>query len=60
MNESLDVIRAALWQAYVSVAKDVIAGKYGDGDVRINALRGAGFKPEIVQAIVNRLIRSDS
>lgn len=60
MNESLDVIRAALWQSYVSVAKDVIAGKYGDGDVRINALRGAGFKPEIVQAIVNRLIRSDS
>lgn len=59
MNESLDVIRTALWQSYVSVAKDVIAGKYGDGDVRIHALRGAGFKPEIVQAIVNQLIKGD-
>lgn len=60
MNESLDVVRATLWRAYVLAAKDVIAGKYGDGDIRINALRGAGFKPEIVQAIVNQLIRSDS
>lgn len=38
------------------VAKDVLAGKYGNGDTRIQRLRGEGYNPAEVQAEVNRLM----
>lgn len=39
-----------------SVARDVIAGKYGNGDARRQALINAGYNPEAVQERVNALL----
>ena len=36
------------------VATEVIAGEWGDGQERIQALRDRGFNPKVVQAEVNR------
>lgn len=38
-----------------TVAKEVIAGKWGDGQDRINRLTKAGYNPDDVQREVNRL-----
>jgi len=43
-------------KSYTEVARDVIAGKYGNGDVRIAKLKNAGYDPKTVQAEVNRLL----
>lgn len=40
------------------VAKQVIAGKFGNGDARAAALRNAGYDPAAVQAEVNRQLGS--
>lgn len=39
------------------VAKDVIAGKYGNGKDRINNLKKAGYDYEAVQKEVNKLLK---
>lgn len=39
-----------------SVARDVIAGKYGNGDARRQALTTAGYNPDAVQERVNALL----
>ena len=39
-----------------SVARDVINGKYGNGQDRINKLKAEGYDPNVVQAEVNRLL----
>lgn len=39
-----------------SVARDVIAGKYGNGDTRRQALINAGYNPDVVQERVNALL----
>ena len=36
------------------VATEVIAGEWGDGQERMQALRDRGFTPKVVQADVNR------
>lgn len=38
------------------VATEVIAGEWGDGQERIQALRDRGFNPKVVQAEVNRQV----
>ena len=38
------------------VAKEVIDGRWGDGDERIKALTQAGFLHNVVQAEVNRQV----
>lgn len=38
------------------VARDVIAGKYGNGNVRKEKLKKAGYDPAAVQKIVNSLL----
>ena len=38
------------------VAVDVINGDYGNGQNRINALRRAGYNPDVIQNEVNRLM----
>lgn len=43
-------------KSYTEVARDVIAGKYGNGDTRIKKLKDAGYDPKTVQAEVNRLL----
>ena len=40
-----------------AVAKDVIAGKYGNGDVRKKALQAKGYDYNAVQAEVNRILK---
>lgn len=42
------------------VVKDVEAGKYGNGDARVAALKKAGFDPVAVQAAVNKALGSGS
>ena len=37
-----------------NVATEVIAGEWGDGQERVQALRDRGFNPKVVQAEVNR------
>lgn len=39
------------------VARDVIAGKYGNGETRIKKLKAAGYDPKKVQARVNALLK---
>lgn len=39
-----------------TVAREVIAGKWGNGTDRINRLRGAGYNPTIIQARVNQIL----
>ena len=39
------------------IAKEVIAGKWGNGADRKNRLTSAGYNYNNIQAIVNRLLR---
>lgn len=43
-----------------AVAKDVIAGKYGNGDARRKALQAKGYDYNAVQAEVNRILKGTS
>ena len=38
------------------IAKEVIAGKWGNGDARKKALKEAGYDPDAIQKIVNKLV----
>jgi len=38
------------------IAREVIAGKWGNGTVRISKLKKAGYNPSRIQAIVNKLV----
>ena len=42
---------------YGTVAQDVIQGKYGNDQYRVNALRSAGYDPAMVQDIVNAMLK---
>ena len=44
------------WNAYVKLANDVIAGKYGNGEERITAIKAMGFDYFVVQTIVNYML----
>ena len=46
-------LTAEWWNNYNKVANDVIAGKYGNGDARKEALKKAGYDYSIVQGLVN-------
>ncbi|SDK44071.1 N-acetylmuramoyl-L-alanine amidase [Jeotgalicoccus aerolatus] len=39
-----------------TVAREVIAGKWGNGNARFNSLRKAGYNPDTVQRRVNQLL----
>jgi hypothetical protein len=41
-------------KSLAEVAKEVIAGKYGNGDERVAKLKHDGYDPKAVQAEVNR------
>ena len=43
-------------KSITEVAKEVIAGSWGNGQDRINKLTAAGYNPNTVQAEVNRLV----
>ena len=44
-------------QSDLQVAYDVIDGRYGNGQDRINRLRAAGYDPSAIQSIVNYLLK---
>lgn len=43
-----------------TVAREVIIGKWGDGDVRRKRLTEAGYNYSEVQAVVNKLLNADN
>lgn len=42
------------------IAKEVIAGKWGNGDERVKRLWEAGYNPSAVQSIVNSMLMDDT
>ena len=53
------ITRAALENSGVeAIAREVIAGKWGNGSDRKKRLEAAGYSYATVQAVVNRLLRS--
>ena len=44
-------------QSDLQVAYDVIDGRYGNGQDRINRLRAAGYDAAYIQSIVNAILR---
>lgn len=61
INDNLRTIIASRlpekwWNDYLSVARDVINGKYGNGATRKVKLKEGGFDPTFVQVIVNYLL----
>lgn len=46
-----------LVKSIMQIAKEVIIGKWGDGDARVEALHKAGYDPNVIQTIVNELVR---
>ena len=45
-----------LAKGYDQVARDVIAGRYGNNEYRVNALRAAGYDAALVQDLVNAML----
>lgn len=43
-----------------AIAREVIAGKWGNGDARRNALKNAGYNPDEVQNRVNEILSGSS
>lgn len=58
VNEILKGNSAAPSKSVSEVAKDVIAGKYGNGTDRRKRLAAEGYDPDEVQAEVNRQLKS--
>lgn len=59
VNEILKGNAAKPSKSIAAVAKDVIAGKYGNGTDRRKKLAAEGFDPDVVQAEVNRQLKSN-
>ena len=55
-DEKLDGVAGGVKSNY-DVAREVIDGRYGNGDERIRRLRTAGYDPYAVQSIVNQLLK---
>ena len=55
-DEKLDGVAGGVKSNY-DVAREVIDGRYGNGDERIRRLRAAGYDPYAVQSIVNQLLK---
>ena len=50
---------AAPSKSITTVAKEVIQGKWGNGQDRVNRLRVAGYDPDAVQSEVNRILKKE-
>ena len=53
-DDEVDRVAGGL-KSNLEVAYDVMDGKYGNGEERVRRLRAAGYDPNAVQAIVNKL-----
>ena len=47
-------------RSYVETAKEVIDGKWGNGEMRRRLLEEAGYDYDKVQDIVNRILRGET
>lgn len=56
VNEILNTKPKQTAESLTKIARDVIAGKYGNGAIRVARLRLAGYDPAAVQAEVNRIL----
>lgn len=55
-EQELEKIKEKYWEKYMAIAKDVIAGKYGNNPVRKEKLLKSGYDYDLVQAIVTALV----
>lgn len=44
----------------IMIAKEVLAGRWGNGDERKTRLKNAGYDPSHIQSIVNRLAKGEN
>jgi len=44
-------------KSYVEIAHEVIKGLWGNGNERKQRLRNAGYNYEVIQTIVNKLLK---
>ena len=58
-RETIAAQKAGQSKDITQVARNVIKGKYGNGQQRKEALRAAGYDPESIQAEVNRILRGN-
>lgn len=58
VNELLEEQKAASKKSIAQVAQEVIDGKWGTGQTRINKLKAAGYDPDTVQKKVNELLKA--
>ena len=54
-----EILLGNIKEPITEVAKDVIAGKYGDGTERKEKLEAAGYDYDTVQAKVNQLLGAE-
>lgn len=54
VNKQLGASKKPAKKSNATIAKEVIAGKWGTGDSRINRLKKAGYNPSAVQTEVNK------
>lgn len=55
-KSELEKLKEQKWNEYYNLAKEVIAGKWGNGSARKSALMNKGYDYNYVQAIVNLII----
>lgn len=56
-NVELNNFKEETWNSYLSLAKDVIAGKWGNGQARKRALNNSGFDYSVAQKIVDIIMK---
>lgn len=59
-QDSKPVDKVSGSEDYQTVAREVIAGMWGNGDARKSALASAGYDPEDVQKIVNSILNTST
>ena len=55
-DEELNEVAGGVSANYLA-ALDVMAGKYGNDQYRVNALRAAGYDARLVQDLVNEILK---
>lgn len=53
----LEKVKNTYWNTYLAIAEDVIKGKYGNGNDRKKKLKNLGYDYDLVQSIVNILVK---
>ena len=55
-DDALNTVAGGL-KSNDAVARDVLNGKYGNGEERVRRLRAAGYDPNAIQKIVNQMVK---